>query len=293
MRGSQPSTGVSFPGAPGLLLVIRFTCLLAGAGLMGCHPVSAQATTPGVTQPFGMGATSPFTLGPGSTVPPVGIPLGSTEIATPGLSPAAPLAGAGSTFGNSACSGSTNSAQSSGEPFDGGGLSGSASVSCAPTGDFNGSGPNLSGSSVGRAGIPLGSTELGGAGLSSAAPVPAPPVSPIVSSPSNAANADEWQYYLKGKARMTVFDTGPNTLTMDFNAGDIGYVRRNLGHYVENVGDTDLQFIGVFRAPRYEEVSLSNWLTHTPPALVAQHLNVAVAAIAKWPDNGPGIMAKS
>lgn len=106
-------------------------------------------------------------------------------------------------------------------------------------------------------------------------------------------NADEWQYYLKGKGRMTVFDTGPNALTMDFNAGDIGYVRRNLGHYVENVGDTDLQFIGVFRAPRYQEVSLSNWLTHTPPALVAQHLNVDEATIAKWPDNGPGVVAKS
>lgn len=107
------------------------------------------------------------------------------------------------------------------------------------------------------------------------------------------ANADEWQYYLKGKGRMTVFDTGPNALTMDFNAGDIGYVRRNLGHYVENVGDTDLQFVGVFRAPRYQEVSLSNWLTHTPPALVAQHLNVDEATIAKWPDNGPGVVAKS
>ena len=106
-------------------------------------------------------------------------------------------------------------------------------------------------------------------------------------------NADEWQYYLKGKARMTVFNTGPNAMTMDFNAGDIGYVRKNLGHYVENVGDTDLQFIGVFRAPRYEEVSLSNWLTHTPPALVAQHLNIDEATIAKWPDNAPGVMPKS
>jgi len=106
-------------------------------------------------------------------------------------------------------------------------------------------------------------------------------------------NADEWQYYLKGKARMTVFDTGPNALTMDFNAGDIGYVRRNLGHYVENVGDTDLQFVGVFRAPRYEEVSLSNWLTHTPPKLVAQHLNVDEASIAKWPDNSPGVLPKA
>jgi oxalate decarboxylase len=106
-------------------------------------------------------------------------------------------------------------------------------------------------------------------------------------------NADEWQYYIKGKARMTVFNTGPNAMTMDFNAGDIGYVRKNLGHYVENVGDTDLQFIGVFRAPRYEEISLSNWLTHTPPSLVAQHLNIDEATIAKWPDNAPGVMAKS
>ena len=105
-------------------------------------------------------------------------------------------------------------------------------------------------------------------------------------------NADEWQYYIKGKARMTVFDTGPNAMTMDFNAGDIGYVRRNLGHYVENVGDTDLQFIGVFRSSRYEEVSLSNWLTHTPPKLVAQHLNVDEGTIASWPDNAPGVMPK-
>jgi oxalate decarboxylase len=103
-------------------------------------------------------------------------------------------------------------------------------------------------------------------------------------------NADEWQYYIKGKGRMTVFNTGPNALTMDFNAGDIGYVKKNYGHYVQNVGDTDLQFVGVFRAPRYEEVSLTNWLTHTPPKLVAQHLNIDEATISKWPDNSPGIM---
>jgi len=106
-------------------------------------------------------------------------------------------------------------------------------------------------------------------------------------------NADEWQYYLKGKGRMTVFNTGPNAMTMDFNAGDIGYVKKNLGHYVENVGDTDLVFIGVFRAPQYQEISLSNWLTHTPPALVAQHLNIDEATIAKWPDGGPGVMPKA
>jgi oxalate decarboxylase len=103
-------------------------------------------------------------------------------------------------------------------------------------------------------------------------------------------NADEWQYYVKGKGCMTVFNTGPNALTTDFNPGDIGYVKRNYGHYVQNIGDTDLQFIGVFRAPGYEEFALSDWLTHTPPALVAQHLNVDETTIAKWPDDRPAIM---
>jgi hypothetical protein len=41
--------------------------------------------------------------------------------------------------------------------------------------------------SIGRAGIPLGSTELGGAGLSSVAPVPAPSGFPLVSSPATGA----------------------------------------------------------------------------------------------------------
>jgi oxalate decarboxylase len=106
-------------------------------------------------------------------------------------------------------------------------------------------------------------------------------------------NADEWQYYLKSKGRMTAFNTGPIALTMDFTAGDIGYVKRNFGHYVENTGDTDLEFIGVFRAPRYEEISLSNWLAHTPPKLVAQHLNVDEETIAKWHGDAPGVMPKS
>ena len=40
-------------------------------------------------------------------------------------------------------------------------------------------------------------------------------------------NADEWQYYLQGSARMTVFNTGPHANTTDFRAGDVGLVRRN------------------------------------------------------------------
>jgi oxalate decarboxylase len=103
-------------------------------------------------------------------------------------------------------------------------------------------------------------------------------------------NADEWQYWIKGKGTMTVFNTGPNAVTMDFNAGDIGYVKRNLGHYIKNTGDTDLQVLEVFRASEFQDVSLADWMARTPPALVAQHLNVSQETIEKFPRSKPEIV---
>lgn len=103
-------------------------------------------------------------------------------------------------------------------------------------------------------------------------------------------NADEWQYWIKGKGQMTVFNTGPNAVTMDFNAGDVGYVKKNLGHYIKNTGDTDLQFLEVFRVPYFADVSLSDWISRTPPSMVAQHLTVSEATIAKFPKNKPEVM---
>ncbi|MDQ2802248.1 MAG: cupin domain-containing protein [Pseudomonadota bacterium] len=51
-------------------------------------------------------------------------------------------------------------------------------------------------------------------------------------------NADEWQYYISGQARMTVFAAGDNARTKDFHAGDVGYIPRSMGHYIENTGNT-------------------------------------------------------
>ena len=103
-------------------------------------------------------------------------------------------------------------------------------------------------------------------------------------------NADEWQYYLRGQARMTVFNTGPKATTTDFRPGDVGVVRKNLGHYVENTGSDVLQFLEVFRAPRYEEVSLAEWLGHVPPELVMQHFNITRDDLEKLPKNSRGVV---
>ena len=89
---------------------------------------------------------------------------------------------------------------------------------------------------------------------------------------------------------MTVFNTGPAAQTADFRPGDVGYVRKSLGHYIENTGRTDLVFMEIFKADRYEEVSLSDWLAHTPPSMVAATLNLDPAVIAKFPATGAAVM---
>jgi oxalate decarboxylase len=96
-------------------------------------------------------------------------------------------------------------------------------------------------------------------------------------------NADEWQYYISGKGRMTVVSTGNRARTMDFQEGDVGYVEKTLLHYVENTGDADLVFLEMFKSSFYQDLSFSEWLSHTPPELVKAHLKIDQAAFDAIP----------
>jgi oxalate decarboxylase len=96
-------------------------------------------------------------------------------------------------------------------------------------------------------------------------------------------NADEWQYYIAGKGRMTVVSTGNRARTMDFQEGDVGYVEKTLLHYIENTGNTDLIFLEMFKSGFYQDLSLSEWLAHTPPELVMAHLNIDRATLDAIP----------
>lgn len=92
-------------------------------------------------------------------------------------------------------------------------------------------------------------------------------------------DADEWQYFIKGSATMTVFNTGPAAQTVNFNPGDVGYVEKNLGHYIKNTGTTDLVFLELFKSDHFSEVTLSQWLANTPRQLVREHLRVDDATL--------------
>jgi oxalate decarboxylase len=96
-------------------------------------------------------------------------------------------------------------------------------------------------------------------------------------------NGDEWQYYLAGQARMTVFAAVGTARTFDFQAGDVGYVPKLMPHYVENTGTTTLQFLETFRSDHFEDVSLTHWLALTPHELVRAHLRIDESVLANIP----------
>lgn len=86
-------------------------------------------------------------------------------------------------------------------------------------------------------------------------------------------NADEWQYYIEGEGRMTVFASSGQARTFDYRAGDVGFVPFAMGHYVENTGSTTLRFLELFRSDHYADLSLNQWLALTPPELVQAHMH--------------------
>jgi oxalate decarboxylase len=93
-------------------------------------------------------------------------------------------------------------------------------------------------------------------------------------------NADEWQYYIAGSARMTVFAASGKARTFDYQAGDVGYVPFAMGHYVENTGDAPLRYLELFRSDRFADISLHQWMGLTPPELVRAHLDLDRETVA-------------
>jgi oxalate decarboxylase len=102
-------------------------------------------------------------------------------------------------------------------------------------------------------------------------------------------HSQEWQYYLEGNGRMTVFASEHNARTFDFSAGDVGAVPAAFGHYIENTSsDRQLRFLEVFRSAHFQDLSLNQWLALTPPELVKRHLNLNDKVMSslrkeKWP----------
>jgi oxalate decarboxylase family bicupin protein len=85
-------------------------------------------------------------------------------------------------------------------------------------------------------------------------------------------NADEWNFFITGRARITIFAAEGQARTFNYMPGDVGIVPQNMGHFVENIGDEPLEMLEVFRADEFRDFSLFQWMGETPKRMVIDHL---------------------
>jgi oxalate decarboxylase len=97
-------------------------------------------------------------------------------------------------------------------------------------------------------------------------------------------NASEWQYWLQGTGRMTVFASAGEARTMSFHANDVGYVPAVAGHCIENTGTEDVIFLEMFKSDQFSDVSLNQWIRRLPEQIAEAHLHLSSSEIQQIPD---------
>lgn len=108
------------------------------------------------------------------------------------------------------------------------------------------------------------------------------------------ANAAEWAYVLTGNCRTTVLNPNGSSAIDTFGPGDVWYFPRGWGHSIQGLGPDECHFILIFDNGDFSEdhtFSLTDWLSRTPRALVAQSLGLNEADLAALP-NGEAYFAK-
>lgn len=104
-------------------------------------------------------------------------------------------------------------------------------------------------------------------------------------------NAAEWQYWIKGSGRMTVFNSAGKARTMSFNENDVGFVPIVAGHYIENTGTEDVVFLEMFKSREFVDVSLNQWIRKLPKLMVEEHLKLDAGEIDKIPEKKQPVLS--
>jgi len=103
-------------------------------------------------------------------------------------------------------------------------------------------------------------------------------------------NADEWQFFISGRARVTIFGAHGRAKTEEFGPGQIGVVQQGFGHYVEQIGSEPTKFFALFNSPTFEEISISKWLAGNPASLISDNFLITKEEVARLPRKTLGII---
>lgn len=102
--------------------------------------------------------------------------------------------------------------------------------------------------------------------------------------------SEEWDYFMQGKAKVGVFNSNSLARTFNYQAGDVGVIPKEAGHYIKNIGDEPLIFIELFKNPVYSDISLNKWLATTPSQIVADHLNMSKQTVEHLPSEEAAVV---
>jgi oxalate decarboxylase len=96
-------------------------------------------------------------------------------------------------------------------------------------------------------------------------------------------NADEWQYIISGKLRLTIFASHGLAKVVELSPGDVGFAPMGYGHAIENIGDTPAEMLLVFNSGEYQEISLSTVLSTQPAYLLETNFHLPKSVVDKLP----------
>jgi len=104
-------------------------------------------------------------------------------------------------------------------------------------------------------------------------------------------NADEWQFYVKGRSEIGIFGANGKHRQDEFGPGQVAFINRGFGHFIKQIGNEETQILVAFNSPDYQEISISSWLASNPPRLLADNFGLDLAVIEKLPHAGRIIAA--
>jgi oxalate decarboxylase len=94
-------------------------------------------------------------------------------------------------------------------------------------------------------------------------------------------NADEWDYVLSGRAKITTFAGAGKSAVVEVGPGDLGYLPRNAAHAVQTIGDEPFRLLSIFNADSFQAIGLSGLLIGTPDELLARNLGLTEAEVSR------------
>lgn len=94
-------------------------------------------------------------------------------------------------------------------------------------------------------------------------------------------NADEWDYVLSGRARITMFGGAGKSAVVEVGPGDLGYLPRNAAHAVETIGDEPFRLLSIFNSDSFQAIGASGMLIATPDELLTRNLGLPESEVSR------------